>query len=159
MNLKEDVMSGNKTSSKISLDEKLMIFIVMASETFKKRSSAVFREYGLTFSQYSMLKYLVACEDGQDTAGNVGRSMLVTGANVTGLAKRMEKAGLIQRKNDANDERLTILQITPKGVETLDAIRDIQEEHIREYLQIYSQDHKEEILDVLKHIVRKGKQA
>jgi MarR family 2-MHQ and catechol resistance regulon transcriptional repressor len=143
----------------ISMDEKLMIFIVMASETFKKRSSAVFRDYGLTFSQYSVLKYLVACEDGQDTAGNVGRSMLVTGANVTGLAKRMEKAGLIQRKNDANDERLTILQITAKGLETLDAIRGIQEEHISEYLQIYSQDHKEEILDVLKHIVRKGKQA
>ena len=131
----------------------------MASEVFKKKSSAVFREYGLTFPQYNVLKYLVACENGQDTAGKVGKSMLVTGANVTGLAKRMEKAGLIRRKNDVKDERLTLLEITPKGRKTLEIIRNIQEEHVTKYLQTYSRDEKEEILSVLKHILRKGRQV
>jgi MarR family 2-MHQ and catechol resistance regulon transcriptional repressor len=151
-------MPENEATSDISLDEKVMIFIVMASETFKKKSSVIFKKYGLTFSQYSVLKYLVSRKDGRDTAGAVGKSMLVTGANVTGLAKRMEKAGLIERKNDAKDERLTILQITPKGQNVLDTIRDLQERHIREYLRKYSQVGKEEVLEVLKHIVRTGKQ-
>ncbi len=151
-------MPENISTNSMSLDEKVMIFVVMASETFKKRSSVVFREHGLTFSQYSVLKYLDACEDGRDTVGNVGKSLLVTGANVTGLSKRMEKAGLIERGNDARDERVTLLSITPKGSATLETIRDLQEQHINEYLQTYTQDNKEEFLAILKNIVRRGKQ-
>lgn len=152
------LMAADRPKGAMTLDEKVMVFIVMASEVFKKKSSAVFKEYGLTFPQYNVLKYLIACEGERDTAGRVGKSMLVTGANVTGLAKRMEKAGLIQRKNDVKDERLTLLQITPKGRETLEIIQGIQEEHVTKYLHRYSRDQKEEILSVLKHILRKGKQ-
>ncbi len=151
-------MSGKKSGNGISLNEKVMIFIVLASEIFKKKSSAVFKDHGLTFSHYNVLKYLAASEGGRNTVGNVGKRMLVTGANVTGLAKRMEKAGLIERKNDAKDERLTILQITPTGSKTLDAIQEIQEQHIAEYLDTFSQEQKEKVLAALKRIVRKGKQ-
>jgi len=150
-------MSNKKPKGDMTLDEKVMVFIVMASEVFKKKSSAIFKHYGLTFSHYNVLKYLVACEGGRDTAGNVSRRMLVTGANVTGLAKRMVKAGLIERKNDAKDERLTMLQITPKGIKALEEIRNIQGKHVTEYLKTYSQDQKEEVLTVLKNIVRKGR--
>ncbi len=83
---------------------------------------------------------------------------MVAGASVTGLAKRMEKAGLIERKNDETDERLTMLQIPPAGVKPLEAIREIQELHVAQYLQAFPQEQKEVVLDLLKQIVRKGKQ-
>jgi DNA-binding MarR family transcriptional regulator len=146
------------TNKDMILDEKVMVFIVLASELFKKKSSAILKQYGLTFPHYNVLKYLVVCENGRDTVGNVSKSMLVTGANVTGLAKRMEKAGLIERQNDKKDERLTMMQITPTGLKTLEAIRELQEKHVSEYLRNYSPDQKTEVLSVLKHIVRKGKQ-
>lgn len=142
----------------MTLDEKVMIFIVMASELFKKRSSAIFRRHGLTFSHYNLLKYLASCEEGKDTSGNVSRHMLVTGASVTGLAKRMEKAGLIERKGDDRDERLTMLQITPVGLKALEEIVRIQIPHVAEYLETCPPERKEEILEVLKQVVRKGKQ-
>lgn len=151
-------MLNDETSESISLDEKVMILIVMASEIFKKKSSAIFKGYGLTFPHYNVLKYLVGCEGGRDTAGNVGKGMLVTGANVTGLAKRMEKAGLIERKADEKDERLTLLQITPAGCSVLETIQHIQERHVGEYLQMLSDDQKERILSALRQIVRKGKE-
>ncbi len=151
-------MLKDKREIDMTLDEKVMVFIVMASELFKKQSSAIFRQYGLTFSHYNVLKYLAACEGGTDTAGNVSRHMLVTGASVTGLAKRMEKAGLIERKNDAKDERLTLLQITPAGEKALKSIRELQGQHIAEYLQKYPHEQKDKVLSILKHIVRKGKQ-
>ncbi|MEW6529284.1 MAG: MarR family transcriptional regulator [Thermodesulfobacteriota bacterium] len=151
-------MPKDRQKGDVSLEEKVMIFVVMASEMFKKNSTAIFGQHGLTFSHYNVLKYLVACEGGRDTAGNVGKRMLVTGANVTGLAKRMEKAGLIERKNDEKDERLTMLQITPVGRKSLDAIREIQEQHISEYMQTCSKEQQEELLSVLKRILRKGKQ-
>jgi DNA-binding MarR family transcriptional regulator len=150
-------MPKDNPRANMILDEKVMIFIVMASEMFKKKSSAIFRHHGLTFSHYNVLKYLAACQDGRDTVGNVSRRMLVTGANVTGLAKRMEKAGLIERQNDVKDERLTLLQVSSTGLKTLTEIREIQEQHISEYLQVYSREQKEEVLSLLKHVVRQGK--
>ncbi len=151
-------MLKDKRKNSLTLDEKVMVFVVMASEMFKKKSSSIFKHHGLTFPHYNVLKYLTACKGGRDTVGNVGKRMLVTGANVTGLAKRMEKAGLIERKNDAKDERLTVLQITPLGLKCLEEIQEIQGEHVREYLHTYSKEQKEGVLSVLKHIVRKGKQ-
>jgi DNA-binding MarR family transcriptional regulator len=150
-------MPQDRGQNDMTLDEKVMVFTVMASEMFKKNSSAIFRQHGLTFPHYSVLKYLAACDEGKETVGSVSKHMLVTGANVTGLAKRMEKAGLIERKNDAKDERLTMLQITPAGVERLDTIRDIQDQHVGEYLQACAKDEKEQFLSVLKQIVRKAK--
>ena len=87
-------MQDNIPGNNLSLNEKIMIFIVMASEAFKKKSSAIFRDYGLTFPHYNVLKYLITCDGRKDTVGNLSKRMLVTGANVTGLAKRMEKNGL-----------------------------------------------------------------
>ena len=50
------------------------------------------------------------------------------------------------------------MQITPTGLKTLEAIRELQEKHVSEYLRTYSSGQKAEVLSVLKHIVRKGKQ-
>lgn len=141
----------------MELNEKVMIFIVMASEKFKKKSSAIIRRHGLTFSHYCVLRNLVACEYGRDTLGNVSKKMLVTPPNMTGISKRMEKAGLIERKNDARDERLIMIQVTPRGKEILDAIREIQEQHCRAYLEICSLKQKKEVFSVLKHIVQEVK--
>lgn len=94
------------------------------------------------------------CEYGRDTVGNVSKKMLVTPPNMTGISKRMEQAGLIERKNDARDERLIMLQVTPRGRETLDAIREVQEQHCSAYLEICSLKQKEEVFSVLKHIVQ-----
>ena len=67
------------------------------------------------------------------------------------------KAGLIERQNDARDERLIMLQLTPRGRETLSEIREIQKQHSLAYLEIYSLKQKEEVLSVLKHIVQEVK--
>lgn len=41
----------------MELIEKVMIFIVMASEMFKKKSSAILGQNGLTFAHYNVLKH------------------------------------------------------------------------------------------------------
>jgi MarR family 2-MHQ and catechol resistance regulon transcriptional repressor len=139
------------------LNERVMISLVMASEMFKKKSSAMLKQYGVTFSHYNVLKYLVACGRGSDTIGNVSKRMRVTAANMTGIAKRMEKAGLIEKKNDDQDDRLTLLHITPRGTETLAKIREDQEQHGLGYLEFYSRSQKEEILRILEHILQQGR--
>ncbi len=82
--------------------------------------------------------------------------MLVSGANMTGVAKRLEKNGFLIRRGDANDERITLLEITPKGRQSLRNIFDEKDENLNRYMSSFSADEKEEMLSRLKQILRRG---
>ena len=114
--------------SDLDLDERLFISIVGIAEKFKKHATAIFKNYGITFPQYSVLRILENSDNGQNTISNVGRIQVVSGANMTGLAKRLEKNGFLIRKGDPKDERITLLEITPKGRRTLHNISKEKDE-------------------------------
>lgn len=137
----------------MSLDEKVMMAMVRIAERFKKNSSAVVKKWGLTFSQYNVLRVLDSSENGENTMKNVNRIMLVSSANMTGIAKRLEKSGFIIRKNDPNDDRIKRLQITPEGTEVLREIADHKERSVRQYLIKYSGDQKADLLQTMRDIL------
>ena len=142
--------------SDLNADEKVMMAIVRAAELFKKESGAIFKNYGLTFAQYNVLRILDATPNGKNTITNVSRIMLVTGANMTGVAKRLEKSGFLIRRGDANDERVTLLEITPKGRQSLKNICEEKDESLEKYMSSFSADEREEMLSKLIQILRRG---
>ncbi len=139
--------------SNLNADEKVMVAIVAAAELFKKESGAIFTNYGLTFPQYNVLRILNDNPNGQNRITEVSDIMLVSGANLTGIAKRLEKNGFLIRKGDANDERIKLLEITPKGRQTLRNSSEEQIENIKKYVDSFSADEKKELLEKLKQIL------
>lgn len=139
--------------SDLSIDEKVMMAIVRAAELFKKEASSIFRNWGLTFSQYNVLRVLDASENCQNTMTNISNIMLVSGANMTGIAKRLERNGFLIRKRDPNDDRIIWLEITPKGRQTLKNISDEKEKNIAKYLMKYTHEEKLQILKQLQSIL------
>ncbi len=146
-------MSDTGYKSDMSIDERVLMAIVRIAERFKKNSSALFNKWGLTFSQYNVLRVLDASENGQNTMRNVNRIMLVSSANMTGIAKRLEKKGFLIRTSDPNDDRSKRLQITPEGTQVLKAISDHKEQNIRRYLMRYSDEEKTALLGRLREIL------
>jgi DNA-binding MarR family transcriptional regulator len=146
-------MSDNAYKSDMSIDERVMMAIVRVAERFKKNSSAVVKKWGLTFPQYNVLRVLDASENGQNTMRNVNRIMLVSSANMTGIAKRLEKNGFIIRTGDPNDDRLKRLQITPDGIRVLKDISDRKERSLRRYLRKYSDEQKSALMETLRQIL------
>jgi len=144
-------------SNDMSIDERVMMAIVRVAERFKKNASALFKNWGLTFPQYNLLRVLAASENGQNTMKNVNRIMLVSSANMTGIAKRLEKSGFITRTSDPNDERSKRLQITPVGIEVLQAIAEHKERNVKQYLKKYSNEQKEALLVTLRDILKQRK--
>jgi DNA-binding MarR family transcriptional regulator len=142
--------------SDLNADEKVMVAIVRTAELFKKKSGAIFKNYGLTFAQYNVLRILDATPNGKNTITNVSRIMLVSSANMTGVAKRLEKSGFLIRGSDANDERITLLEITPKGRQSLKNICKEKDESLNKYMSSFSADEKEEMLSRLKQLLRGG---
>lgn len=149
-------MVNNTYKSDLSTDEKVLMAIVRAAEVFKRTHTGVFRNYGLSFPQYNVLRVLEASKKGQNKISDVGRIMLVPGANMTGLAKRLEKGGFIIRKSDPADERVTILEITPKGKRTLKHIEKEKDQWLELMLKSLSDKEKADLLDKVKRIIKNG---
>ena len=144
-------MNTQRYVSDLSTNEKVLMAMVRAAEIFKRTHTAIFRNYGLSFPQYNVLRVLDASRNGRNKISEVSRIMLVPGANMTGLTKRLEKNGFIIRKSDPKDERVTILEITPKGKRTLKNIEQEKDRSIEMILKGFS---KEKIRDLLDNLIK-----
>ena len=140
--------------SDLSTSEKVLIALVRAAEIFKRTHTTVFRNYGLSFPQYNVLRVLDASRNGRNKISEISRIMLVPGANMTGIAKRLKRDGFLIRKPDAKDERVTILEITPKGRRTLRKIEADKDRSIETLLKGFSRKDKTELLVKFKQLIR-----
>lgn len=147
-------MDTQRYMSDLSTNEKALMAVVRAAEIFKRNHSAIFRNYGLSFPQYNVLRVLDASLNGMNKISEVSRIMLVPGANMTGIAKRLERDGFLIRKSDSNDERVTILEITPKGKRSLKNIEKEKERSIEIILRGFSQKDKTGLMDKLKQLIK-----
>lgn len=149
-------MTKGTYKSDLSTDEKVLMAIIRAAEHFKRVHSSVFRNFGLSFPQYNVLRVLDASKNGQNKISDVSRIMLVPSANITGLAKRLEKDGFIIKKSDPEDDRVTLLEITPKGKKTLQNIEKEKDQRLELMMKNLSKKEKVELLDKVKLILKNG---
>jgi len=152
-------MSLGNYRSDLSGDERLLMAIVRAAESFKRLVSGIFRKVDLSFPQYNILRVLDASIEGRSRITEVSRVMLVSCANMTGLAKRLEKRGFISRKSDPKDERVTLLEITAKGKSTLGEIEGTRDRILEDMLAGFNEADKEELLKLIRRLVRNSQNA
>ena len=72
-------------------------------------------------------------EDGQTLAA-LSRRMLVTAGNLTGLVDRAERDGLVERRADPRDRRLSRVFLKPRGRELITSVLPLHAEHVGELL-------------------------
>ena len=149
------VAKGTYTSD-LSTDEKVLMAVIRAAEHFKRVHSGVFRNFGLSFPQYNVLRVLDASKKGQNKISDVSRIMLVPGANITGIAKRLEKDGFIKKKSIPEDDRVTLLEITAKGKKTLQKIEEEKNQRLELMMKNLAKKEKAALLDMVKRILKNG---
>ena len=149
------VTKGTYTSD-LSTDEKVLMAVIRAAEHFKRVHSGVFRNFGLSFPQYNVLRVLDASKKGQNKISDVSRIMLVPGANITGIAKRLEKDGFIKKKSIPEDDRVTLLEITAKGKKTLQKIEEEKNRWLELMMKNLAKKEKAALLDMVKRILKNG---
>ncbi len=142
--------------SSLSPDEKVMIALVRAAELFKRRSSCIFNYFGLSFSQYNVLRVLDSAPGGSLSITQISKMLLVSTPNMSGIAKRLEKSEFAERLADEKDDRKTILRVTPKGHQVVVEIRPINEESVAEILKGCDAADRDAMLDMLKKMLAVG---
>ena len=152
-------MAQSTYKSNLSTDERVLMGVVRAAEIFKRAHSGIFRVYGLSFPQYNVLRVLEASKKGHNKISDVSRIMLVPGANMTGIAKRLEKSGFIKRKSDPRDERVTILEITSKAKKTLKMIESEKDKWLESQFKGLSKGEKLQLLGMVKRLIKNNVQS
>jgi DNA-binding MarR family transcriptional regulator len=78
----------------------------------------LFREHGLTPSQYNVLRILRG-EGGPLPMLEVADRMVTVVPGITGLIDRLEGMGLVARERSSEDRRVVFVAIRPRGLEVL----------------------------------------
>ncbi|MEM7148086.1 MAG: MarR family transcriptional regulator [Verrucomicrobiota bacterium] len=113
---------NEKTDSVKKEAHKLADFIMFTQRSFLLNLSKELNKGNVSYAQFFLLGYL-ANEDYltmTDIANKMGHST----AAATGLVDRLEKLGYVQRLHAADDRRKVMVQITRKGIELVDKMRD-----------------------------------
>ena len=103
----------------VSPAQEALLNILVTSSWLLNELSALMAPFGVTPTQYNVLRILRGSHPGKLTCTEVGRRMLDRTPDVTRLLNRLERAGLVTRNRSSHDKRVVEVGITEKGLELL----------------------------------------
>lgn len=101
---------------------RLADFIMFTQRSFLLNLSKELNKGNVSFPQFFLLGYL-ANEDFL-TMTDISKKMGHSTAAATGLVDRLEKLGYVQRLHAQEDRRKVMVQITRKGIDLVERIRE-----------------------------------
>ncbi len=96
-----------------SLADFLCFAVYSTNLAFNRAYKQLFEELGITYPQYATL--IALNEAGDQTVGELGDKLFLESSTLTPLLKRLEAAGYVTRRRDAEDERQVRVSLTPEG--------------------------------------------
>jgi DNA-binding MarR family transcriptional regulator len=118
-------MSGGRLQQELkkrrpfdSPEQEATLNIARTADRFGICFARLFREYGLTPSQYNVLRILRG-EGKPLPILEVADRMLAVVPGITGLIDRLESMGLLARQRSTEDRRVVFVAITPRGLDRL----------------------------------------
>lgn len=96
-----------------SLADFLCFAVYSTNLAFGRAYKQLFEELGITYPQYATL--IALNEAGDQTVGELGDKLFLESSTLTPLLKRLEAAGYVTRRRDAEDERQVRVSLTSEG--------------------------------------------
>lgn len=78
--------------------------------------------HGTSLSRFDVLANLARCQGHAAGATELSRMLLASQGNITRLLDRMEQDGLVRRRQDPGDGRISQVQMTPAGERLFDRL-------------------------------------
>ncbi len=98
-----------------SPEQEAMLNIVRTGDRLQIHFTRLFREHGLTPSQYNVLRILRGEGRPMECMAVADRTIAVV-PGITGLIDRLENAGLVTRQQSQEDRRVYLVTITVRGL-------------------------------------------
>jgi DNA-binding MarR family transcriptional regulator len=94
----------------------LMLTLRRTATSFQTMAEAYTREYDLSPARVVIVMALAATKGHTLAQAEIGRELSVSLGNLTALLASLEAAGIVKRKADASDGRVTNISLTAKGL-------------------------------------------
>src|SRR5262245_30549785 len=99
-----------------SLEQETIINLLRTSDRVQIQFTRLFREHGLTSSQYNILRILRG-EGKPLPILEIAERTITVVPGITGLIDRLERVEFVARRRCSEDRRVIFVEITAKGLE------------------------------------------
>jgi DNA-binding MarR family transcriptional regulator len=117
--LKDEIRQSKPFSSAA---EEAFLNMQRTSATLAREFDILLKPFGLTSTQYNVLRILRGAGPEGLLCRQVGERMIAPDPDITRLVDRMEKRGLILRARDSRDRRVIFTRITADGLSLLEKL-------------------------------------
>lgn len=100
--------------------------IVRLAQVIETKRSEQLASYGLTPGEFDVLATVRRIDHGEGVnPGTFLESLVITSGGLSKRLDRLETSGLIERNQDPNDRRGTLIRLTQRGLELIDEVLPI----------------------------------
>jgi MarR family 2-MHQ and catechol resistance regulon transcriptional repressor len=113
----------------IPLTGAMMCQIMMLNSVIERTGNRRIEEHGLTLPQWLALGCIGRAGEEGMPHSQIGQQLMLSKAPITGIVDRLERAGLVERRADTKDRRVSRAIATPKGLETWWSVKQTLRSH------------------------------
>jgi MarR family 2-MHQ and catechol resistance regulon transcriptional repressor len=89
------------------------LILMKAHEAMRQHADRHIRSLGIGFSDFLALETLL--HKGPTPVNEIGRKVQLTSGSITTAIDRLERKGMVERRNDPEDRRARVVHLTPAG--------------------------------------------
>ena len=116
--MKKPAHPGTSTQPLGAAEEAAFLDLLRTCDILSRHLNEVLKPAELSATQYNVLRILRGAKEGL-ACGEIASRMITRDPDVTRLADRLEKRGLISRSRESKDRRTVLTRITPAGLKLL----------------------------------------
>lgn len=126
-------MTKQKPRPQAALEARVFVSLMRTADALARGAEALLRPYGLSGTQYNILRILRGAGEKGLACREVGGRLISRDPDITRLLDRMESRGLIVRARETQDRRVVKTRITPEGLRLLSELDEpVHELHRRQ---------------------------
>jgi DNA-binding MarR family transcriptional regulator len=144
--LKQEIVQERPFSS---AEEEALLNVMRTSDTLQRAFQRKTRKWGVTSTQYNVLRILRGAQPRGLTCAALGSRMITAEPDITRLLTRLKALKLIRQHRDRSDRRVVWTQISEDGLELLKSMDPLIEQLPREMLGHISQAELAEFIRLL----------
>ena len=132
-----------------SAEEEALLNLMRTSDSLQRVFQRSIRKFGITSTQYNVLRILRGAQPRGLTCAAIGSRMITAEPDITRLLTRLKSLKLIRQHRDRNDRRVVWTQISESGLELLKSMDPIVEKLPKEILGHMNESDVSELIRLL----------
>lgn len=130
-----------------------VVAVVRGFGAVQRQMGPYFARFDLTPPQFQMLTVINRLQDGQLTQRRLGREMYSSFPNITVMLSRLERDGLIRRRENPDDRREKFVELTARGKSLLGRIWKVHQDQLEHVAKGLNDEERMQLAQLLEKLI------